>query len=255
MRSPNDPSWGAIVDGTGVRVGSFDKEGALTTTASLPLKAAVLAAVGGTRDQGLVVYGNNDQVVFATVKAGAMQALPAVPIEAAAAATDANGDVGVLLSSRSLHKLRTWRSGAFHDLDITGDVEPNPRMCLTRDAMAVSEELIACTADAWIQEAGDRMRDVCTPDCRHATLPRGAPDGASVTVIGGKLVTLVSHAGVVGVWREDGSHAFFAAQGPTSPVLARGGGIAMTDGKVIDLLQHDDRGLVILRVPVSASTP
>jgi hypothetical protein len=258
MRSPNDGSWGAIVDATGLHVGGFDDNGVLQATSSLALKDGVLAAVGGTRDQGLVVAGNSKQVFLVTVKGGALQALPAIAIDGAGAVADANGDIGMLLSAGASHKLRTWRAGVFHDLALADfDPDADPRMCLTGDGMVEHPFVSLCTADAWLRFHGESMRDVCTPDCRHVALPKGAPYNAATTVIAGKLVALSSHGGVIAMWSEDGSRAFFAipagfGDNPSPTAAQLGGGVAMTDGKVIDVLQYTERGLAVVRVPVTA---
>ena len=50
-----------------------------------------------------------------------------------------------------------------------------------------------------------RSRSARMQTCRVGeAMPPGAPDFSATTVVGGKLVAIASHGGVLGVWREDG---------------------------------------------------
>jgi hypothetical protein len=57
---------------------------------------------------------------------------------------------------------------------------------------------------------------------------------------------------VLGVWREGAQPVFYGLAEDTSPVLAHEWpAMALTDGKVIDVLARSDTSFVVLRVPAN----
>ncbi len=114
--------------------------------------------------------------------------------------------------------------------------------------------LQGCTADAAVFH--ERMRPneltICSDDCRAVTLPTGAPEVATTTVVGGKLVAIASYNGVLGVWREGAPATFYALPENARPVLAHEWpAMALTDGKVIDVLARGETSFVVIRIPAS----
>ena len=88
------------------------------------------------------------------------------------------------------------------------------------------------------------------------TLPPCATDascGSSVAVVGGKLVAIGMHGGVLGVWRETGgAPTFYGLPEPLRLVRVREWPLmALTDGKSIDVLAHGASGYYVIRVPAT----
>lgn len=114
--------------------------------------------------------------------------------------------------------------------------------------------LMGCTNDAAVLRSLDPHKPflICTDDCRTVTVPTGAPELATATAVDGKLVALASHGGVLGVWREGGGVEFFGLPEVADPVMAQEWpAMAMTDGKVIDILARGAKGFVVIRIPAS----
>jgi hypothetical protein len=114
--------------------------------------------------------------------------------------------------------------------------------------------LQGCTPDVALfhDEANTADVVICSDDCQAVKFPTGAPTFAATTVVGGKLVAIASHSGVLGVWREGASPAFYALASDASPVLAHEWpAMALTDGKVIDVLARTGKSFVVIRVPAN----
>jgi hypothetical protein len=94
---------------------------------------------------------------------------------------------------------------------------------------------------------------ICTDDCREVALPAGAPARATVTTVGNKLVAIASHAGVVGVWREDAAPVFYGVPELAEPLGLDNGereaAMAATNGDVIDVVARTAKGYVVIRIP------
>ncbi len=115
-----------------------------------------------------------------------------------------------------------------------------------------ADPLVGCTAEAALTRNDDEVGEsyeLCTESCRKVTLP-GAPRDASVTTLDGKLVAVAAHDGVLGVWREQASPRFFALPELVHPILVgKWPVLALTDGKVIDVLARRAAGFAIIRIP------
>jgi len=114
--------------------------------------------------------------------------------------------------------------------------------------------LMGCTNDSAVLRSLDPHKPflICTDDCRTVNIPTGAPELATATAVNGKLVALASHGGVLGVWREGGGVEFFGLPEVADPVMAQEWpAMAMTDGKVIDILARGAKGFVVIRIPAS----
>jgi hypothetical protein len=114
--------------------------------------------------------------------------------------------------------------------------------------------LMGCTNDVAVLRALDPRKPflICTDDCRTVNVPTGAPELATATAVGGKLVAIASHGGVLGVWHEGGAVEFFGLPEVAEPVMAQEWpAMAMTDGKVIDVLARGAKGFVVIRIPAN----
>jgi hypothetical protein len=114
--------------------------------------------------------------------------------------------------------------------------------------------LQGCTPEAALLHRFDRPTafEICTQVCRHVTMPPGAPSYATTTVVGGKLVAMAAHGGVLGVWHEGGPPTFYSLAEMAQPVLAHEWpAMALTDGKVIDVIARGDKTFVLIRIPAS----
>ncbi len=115
-----------------------------------------------------------------------------------------------------------------------------------------STVLLGCTPEAALLRDRDQRKpfEICTDTCRVVKLPTGAPDFSATTVVAGKLVAIASHGGVLGVWREDGPPVFYGLPQVADPVLAHEWpAMAMTDGKVIDVIARGGNTFVVIRIP------
>lgn len=111
--------------------------------------------------------------------------------------------------------------------------------------------MIACVADGLLfrAEASPPTYVLCDDTCQdlHAT---GAPDMSAVVPIGGKLVAVASHGGVLAVWR-DGAPTFYGLPEAMRLVHQREWPlVALTDGKSLDVLARGPTGYFVIRVPV-----
>jgi hypothetical protein len=276
LRSVPDTSWGATPEQGEVDVGTFDVEGVIATPTSLKVSdRSVVAAVVGSLTDGVVVYGIATELYVAHAKNGAITAEPGIEIAAAIASTDTDGRAVITYTTpdkkhfaRILH-----RGGDEPALELPG--APIGQPCLTHDrawAQSVDEvfafgggqpilrkplvdaTLQGCTRDAALfRERGSATSlHICGDDCRRVALPSGAPTGAATTVVGGKLVAIAAHGGVLGVWREGARPVFYSLPEDAHPVLAQEWtAMAMTDGKVIDIVARGAETFVIVRVPTT----
>ena len=278
LRSVPDMTWGAVAAADRVQVGSIDPNGVMQAPTEQKVANAQIDAIVGSADNGAVVFNTDKQLVIGHVaKAGdgpmAVAWQPAVPTGGLQTAIDVDGRAAVV-----------WRDDKQSHGQIVGpkpdpaiDLGDNPTgaTCLTNDRAWVSTGtgvlafggnkpvvmranpffvLMGCTNDAAVLRALDPHKPflICTDDCRTVTIPTGAPELATVTSVGGKLVALASHGGVLGVWHEGGRVEFFGLPEVADPVMAQEWpAMAMTDGKVIDVLARGAAGFVVIRIPAS----
>jgi hypothetical protein len=106
-------------------------------------------------------------------------------------------------------------------------------------------DLIGCTADAaLLQQRNTSRYAVCTDaGCRAASLP-GMQPSKHAALAGDELVGIVHRDRVLGVWREKGPPRYFTVRAPLSSLQ-----LALSDGKVLDVVAQSDAGAVIVRVP------
>jgi hypothetical protein len=264
---------GASGTATGVQVGALDAEGAMTASHDSPLPNARVVAVGGSRDHGIVVFGNDNQLVFAEVTADGVKASPAMTVQLAAGTMDTDGTVGVWwLDKNKAAAARRWSAGQLQEVLILGAAQPSEAAapCLTSDRLGVgvgaedewgATPLLGCSATSVLvghfdtEPNKDRLRIYgATP--RDVDIASMKADRATIALLDGKLVAYTSHNGAIGTLREDGTRAFYAIPRGVQLTHPHMDMMASTDGKVVDLLAQDmlasdNRAYVIVRVPAS----
>jgi hypothetical protein len=277
MRAVPDASWGAMAEDAAVLVGAADAEGAIATPTKLDISPApALAAVVGTPQTGIVVYGNSEKLAIARLAPPpAKPTVEITPITLAMADRDFDGRVLVVWrdAKDKLHAKVLKPGQPDQELAVVDmpDVEMDA-LCLTRDrgwlstragmiglgaaapapapAGGDATRLLGCTGDAAIGRTGPRVYAVCAQDGCREQQATGAPVQSAVTVHGGKLVAAAIRSGVLGVWR-DGTPRFFSV--PSGAELVNGENtpaMILTDGKVLDILARTDEDYLILRVPL-----
>ncbi|MFT3700393.1 MAG: hypothetical protein QM831_45025 [Kofleriaceae bacterium] len=115
-------------------------------------------------------------------------------------------------------------------------------------------KLLGCTNDGALFRSVEEAKPflVCTDDCKTVPLPHGAPELATPTIVNGKLYAIASHGGVLGVWREDAPATFYGLPVTADPVMAQEWpAMALSNGKVIDVIARGAAGFVVIRIPAS----
>jgi len=278
MRAVPDASWGALAGDKSVQAGAADAEGLIASPVALELKggAPALAAVVGTAQSGIVVYGNEDKLAIARdVGGGKKPTIEVTPITLAMADRDFDGRVLVLwrdLKSKLHGKI--VQPGQPDKVLAVGDdpveaAESMDAVCLTRDRAwlstgsgmvglgdtalpgGVSTHLLGCTPEAAIGKTGPAVYAICTQaGCREE---KGTPSRlhATVTAQNGKLIFAAIRGGVLAVWR-DGAARYFTVPGDAELASSHGApAMMLSDGKVLDIVAQTEADYVILRVPAS----
>ncbi len=285
-RALPDMTWGATPTATGVRAGAFDAEGVIAGPSVFTMEAARIAGVGGTLANGVLVYTNEAELVFARATNGAVTTEMSTDIVLAGAAVDLDGRTAVVWSTLDSSRGRIMKPGGTDEavlelpLLIDSRFAAPPAVCLTAERAwtqtwesaisfgggrsivrkrlaeehaTVGPRLQGCTKEAALfhdHRKPDRFA-ICTDDCRMVKLPTGAPSFA-VTAVAGKLVAIAARGGVLGVWREDRPATFYSLPEVLTPVLANEWpAMALTDGKVIDVLARGKDTFAVIRIPAS----
>lgn len=222
---------------------------------------------------GVVVAGNEGKLVVARGDGTAWKLDPPIAIERATAEVDLDGRM-VAIWSDPKHQphARMWKA-AMPDVELLMKGNPTDygALCLTRDktwltaedtvfaltagpavAIPATGELLGCSAEAALLYNGAGGYQVCTDQCRQAMVA-DAQHLMAATTIAGKLVGVTSHGGVVAVWREGGKEpTFYALPHPINLTLNNDRPpMALTDGKVVDVLAEDEGVFSVIRVPVA----
>ena len=236
--------------------------------------SVMLAAVSGSLANGALVYGAYRTLGVAHVKDGALTAEPQTAIESAIAATDLDGRIALVWTAPDASsRARLLGPAGDETFELPASVAGSP--CVTADrvwAMAKEPEVFAfgggrplarlpvaeysvvvgCTGDAAIVHGPGRGVAICRDVCREVQLPSGAPENAAITSVGGKLRAIATHGGVLGVWSEGGPPVFYALPVAASPARARRWPVmALTDGKVIDVIARGAKHYVVIRIPAT----
>ena len=105
-------------------------------------------------------------------------------------------------------------------------------------------DLLGCTADAaLLQQRNTSRYVVCTDACRVAALAGVRPTKLAA-LAGDEVVAVVHRDRLLGVWREKGPPRYFTVSAPLSSLQ-----LALSDGKVLDVIAQSDAGVIIVRVP------
>jgi hypothetical protein len=270
MRAVPDASWGATATREGVLVGAMDAEGVIATPAVLPLPSHTIATVSGTLADGHVIFGNATELVIARAKDGVIAPHMSEKITVAEAAVDVDGRAAVVWGTGDATKAQVLEPGREHPvIELPGGVSG---LCLTRERVWLQTGAVGATAFGGARPtqrariAGGRLQGctpsaalfrstrhviVCGDDCAEQAYPAGAPKSAALTEVDGKLVAIASHGGVLGVWRDGQPPTFYALPDhQTRPVLAHEWpAMALTNGKVIDIIARSAATFVIIRIP------
>jgi hypothetical protein len=270
LRAVPDTSWGATPAADGVHVGSFDVEGGMPTTTMTLGAATTVAAVLGTPNKGLVIAGNETELYFAR---GAT-IYPPVKISFAQVSADVDGRAVAIWLTGDKYQARIVDARTDGLTFEISDGMINQPPCLAADRAWVLTligaasfggttpvtpsiafpvtKLQGCTSEgALFRSPFDGSQVVvCTKDCRQAALPAGAPSDSAVTIVGGNIVALAVHNGILGVWREGSAPAFYSLAQDLKPMRAHElTAMAMTDGRVIDVVARARGGYVVVRIP------
>ena len=280
LRAVPDLSWGATMEPAAITMGAMDAESAIAAGTTAKLENGSVAAAAGTLAEGELVYGTGTQLFIAHAKAGTITSDPPVKIRAGQATTDLDGRTALIwqvAGARPDDPVMLWgrilAPGADQDPVELGPDLALGAMCMTKDRAYVrtgdslvgfgggkpvamldvggSKGLVGCTPDAvLLRERAARLPlTICTDTCRDVALPTGAPQSSATTVVGGKLVAIASHGGVLGVWREGSAPAFYGLPEIADPVLAHEWpAMALTDGKTIDILARGTKTFVVIRI-------
>ncbi|HUJ58585.1 MAG TPA: hypothetical protein VLX92_08835 [Kofleriaceae bacterium] len=273
FRAAPDPRWGARSSGALVELGDFDDEGAMAAPRPLGKLGdhqLVLAALG-SHAAGELVYSEPGKTVgIAHVHGDTWEQISIAGVTRAGADVDTDG--------RAVLQLETAKGFAAQIVKPDGD-EPAVVLdagdasdaCLSADRgwlrlgeevigfggghplvrAPIQGELIGCSLDGAIAVAPEQPREaqLCGNTCRTAQLPVGVPERAALTTIGGKLVAVAIHGGVLAMWREGQPPAFYALDArlrlgeDDQPRV-----VALSDGKTIDVVVQDDKAYAIARI-------
>lgn len=236
----------------------------------------MLAAVVGTLAEGTIIYGAYQTLVVARAKSTTVTADPPIKIDVAVSAMDLDGRAAVVWTTLDkVNRALLVRAGGEDAFELPASFAGAP--CMTNDRVwvmanepevfsfgggkplermpvALYSGLQGCTTDAAIvrQRNQHRAVEICTDKCRKVSIPSGAPEYATVTAIGGKLKAIAAHGGVVGVWSEDKPPVFYALPIKAMPMYAHDDpAMALTDGKVIDVLARGEGKIVMIRIPAA----
>ena len=279
LRSLPDGSWAAVPSGDAVSAGAVDDKGQLATPSSLALPDPAVAGVIGTLAHGAVIYGDEGKLAIAHAEAGKLTATP-MPIDAALVQTDLDGRALVAWTAKGAHFAQLLGPAGDEPPIALADA-PDEASCLSADRgwilsdgariLAVAGGKVAlrypeattgenlgslagCTPDGAVVRSADDPKQVlvCDTSCRNVAMPSGAPEDATLAIVAGKPVAIAANAQVVGVWRTGAAPTYYALPEAATPLPQRTvPQLALTDGKVIDVVAHVAKGYALIRLPAS----
>lgn len=165
------------------------------------------------------------------------------------------GTFGPGLGQPCLAKDRAWMMMAGGPLfGFGGGREVVKHDSATEPSLGGYATLLGCTGAGVMFRLGDGTPSylLCDDTCATAKVP-GAPDMSSVGVVNGKLVALAMHGGVIAVYHQAGGPpTFYGLPEAMRLVHVREWPLlALTDGKVIDVVARGAAGYFIVRVPAT----
>jgi hypothetical protein len=289
LRATPDSTWGARAGAGEIDVGAFDGSGALPAPTKLPLpdeQDLTVAAAGGTLADGVVVFGGKNLVAVGHARQSAVTADSPERILEAVTGTDGDGRIGLawLDTNREIHARIVKPGGDGPNVNLSKLLPPVPKgkfgagiaepPCLSNDRVwlkVTSGELfglggtrptvqqpssnaltMGCLGEGVLLREGEGAPEyrLCDDQCTPIKTT-GAPDISAVTVVGGKLVAVSTHGGVLAVWRANGP-AFYGLPEPLWLVYQHEWPmVAFTNGKTIDVVAHGASGYYVIRVPAN----
>lgn len=276
LRTVPEAPWGASGGPGQILIGDIDLSAGLAPpppTGPDPRVVKVegqgrVFAVAGKAADGLVVAGGSNTLVLVRSQGGKLTADKPVPITELAFAIDPagralvayNDEAGKLrgfvgrggapaqvlelgetvAGSACLTAKRAWIAGPASDQIISFDTETGAVTPHTYE----QHDLLGCSTDAALLQKRDAAHFVvCADQCRVAVL-QGMRPSSIATLAGDEVVSIALRDQVLGVWREKGPPRYFALPSPLlHPKLA------LSDGKVIDLVVQDEGEIAIVRIP------
>jgi hypothetical protein len=241
---------GVVVYGSATQVAvAHARQSAVTADSPLRITSA-MAATDGDGRVALAWIDTNREQHARIVKPGGDE--PEVNL-AKLLPPPAKGTFGPGLGQMCLGTDRAWIKLAGGPLfGFGGGREVVKHDTATEPSLAGFPALVGCTASGVMYRIGDGSTAylLCDDTCATGQVP-GAPDMSSIAVVGGKLVAIAMHGGVVAVYKQAGGPpTFYGLPEAMRLVHARGWPLlALTDGKVIDVLARGATGYFIVRVP------
>src|SRR6185503_6172877 len=105
-------------------------------------------------------------------------------------------------------------------------------------------QLVGCTAEAALLYDPTSARfQVCGDPCRGVAFGGSQPSGVPV-LAGDRVLLIDARDQILGVWRDQGPPIYHALGRPVLGVQ-----LALSDGKVIDVVANTAEGFVIVRIP------
>jgi hypothetical protein len=277
LRAVPDAAWGAAGGIDQIVVGPLDDAGGLAPppptgkdprAVKLEGQGRVFAALG-TADDGLIVAGTERSLVLVRAQAGKLTADKPLAIEQLAFALDPAGRALVAYNDEADGKLRAFvaRGGAPAQVLELGETQAGGACLTAKRAWIAGEasdqiasfdvesgaarpetwerhDLLGCTAEAaLLQQRNASHYVVCTDTCRVAALPGMRPSRLA-TLAGDEVIAVVHRDSILGVWREKGPPRYFVVRAPLTSLQ-----LALSDGKVLDVVAQTDSGVVVVRVP------
>jgi hypothetical protein len=266
LRAVPDLAWGAAEVRLGAVVGPIDANGGFTTMTNLELADPLrgLLAVGSVTD-GLAAYAELGRLVFVRSAGGAFSADKPVTFERLEFAVDPGGRGLVVWTTEdgAMHGQIVRGGGPAKTIEL-GSGYPGPS-CLTATKGWVGgetqfvtfdetgatphvlpqHELLGCgDSAALLHKFASTHYAVCSDTCRIADLTNARPSTIA-TLVGDKVAAIHVRDHVIGVWRENAAPQFFALPAVVTPK------VAISDGKVIDVLAESADGVVLVRIPAT----
>jgi hypothetical protein len=135
---------------------------------------------------------------------------------------------------------RAWIAGETSDQIVSFDASTGAVTPHTWER----HDLLGCTASAaLLQKRNASHFVVCADACRVAVL-KGMRASKIATLAGDEVISIVLRDQLLGVWREQGAARYYTTPAPLSLLH-----LAISDGKVIDVVAQGKDGVVIARVP------
>jgi hypothetical protein len=114
--------------------------------------------------------------------------------------------------------------------------------------------IIGCGVEGVLLRDGPTSQTLtlCDDSCRAIDLPQGASELVPA-VVDGKLAALSVHGGVLALWREGMAIQYFGVPGAVHWIALDRPVMALSDGKVVDVVARDDKTYVVVRIALAGA--